>query len=70
MEAISLKEYARVVGYQGETPTTLEQIQDYAEEYLDCTLWDYPLEELQYCQEEDREVVLVETDFGLRLCEI
>lgn len=70
MEAISLQEYARVVGYQGETPTTLEQIQEYVEEYLDCTLWDYPLEELQYCQEEDREVVLVETDFGLRLCEI
>ena len=33
-------------------------------------LWDYPLEEADYCKEEDRKVVLVNTDFGLRLCEI
>ena len=70
MKTISLQDYAKIVGYKGSYPTTLEQIQDYVEEHHDCTLWDYPLEEADYCKEEDRKVVLVNTDFGLRLCEI
>ena len=70
MKPITLQDYAKIVGYKGSYPTTLEQIQDFAENELDCTLWDYPLEEEEYCKEEDRKVVLVETDFGLRLCEI
>ena len=69
METISLKEYGRRVGCK-ENFKTLQEIQDYVEEYHDCTLWDYPLEEADYCKEEDRKVVLVNTDFGLRLCEI
>ena len=68
---ISLKEYADLVGFDKDIePTTLEQIQEYVEEVHDVSLWDYPLDELEYCQEEERNVVLVETDFGLRLCEI
>ncbi len=70
MKPISLQDYAKKVGYKGKYPTTLEQVQEYAEDFLDCTLWDYPLEELEYCKEEDKNVILVETDFGLRLCEI
>ena len=70
MKTISLQDYAKIVGYKGSYPTTLEQIQDFVENELDCTLWDYPLEEVDYCKEEDRKVVLVNTDFGLRLCEI
>ena len=70
MKAIKLQDYAHIVGYKGYFPTTLQQIQDYVEEYQEVTLWDYPLEELDYCKEQDRKVVLVETDFGLRLCEI
>jgi hypothetical protein len=69
MEAISLKEYGKKVGCKEDFETLLE-IQDYVEEHHDCTLWDYPLEEYQYCKEETRNVILVETDFGLRLCEI
>ena len=69
MKTISLQDYAKIVGYKGSYPTTLEQIQDFVENELDCMLWDYPLEEADYCKEEDRKVVLVETDFGLRLCE-
>jgi hypothetical protein len=70
MKPISLQDYAKKVGYKGKYPTTLQEIQDYVEDYHDCTLWDYPLEELEYCKEEDKNVILVETDFGLRLCEI
>jgi hypothetical protein len=66
--ALTLAEYAKLVGYNG-VPTTLEQIQDYLEE-IECDLWDYPLAELEYCIREDRSVVLVNTEFGLRLCEI
>lgn len=74
METISLQEYGRRVECVGTTSKedfkTLQQIQDYVQEHQDCTLWDYPLEEEDYCREEDRNVVLVETDFGLRLCEV
>lgn len=66
---ISLEQYSEMVGCK-ENFKTLQEIQDYVEEVHDVTLWDYPLEEENYCKEEDRNVVLVETDFGLRLCEI
>lgn len=69
MEAISLKEYGRRVGCN-EDFKTLQEIQDYVEEYHDCTLWDYPLEELEHCRENCEAIILVETDLGLRICEI
>jgi hypothetical protein len=70
INVITLEEYANIVGYKGDIPKTLEKIQEYAEDALDLTIWDYPLDELEYCIEEERSVVLVKTDFGLRLCEI
>ena len=70
INVITLEEYANIVGYKGDIPKTLEQIQEYAEDALDLTIWDYPLDELEYCIEEDRSVVLVKTDLGMRLCEI
>ena len=48
MKTISLQDYAKIVGYKGSYPTTLEQIQDFVENELDCMLWDYPLEEADY----------------------
>lgn len=69
MEITSLQEYGKIVGCK-EDFKTLQEIQDYVEENHEVTLWDYPLEEEQYCKEEDRNVVLVNTDFGLRFCEI
>ena len=69
MKTISVQDYANLIGYKGQNPT-LEKIQEFAEDELDWTIWDYPLEEADYCKEEDRKVVLVNTDFGLRLCEI
>ena len=70
MKPLSLKEYGDLVGFpKNRNPRTLQEIQDYCEEMQETTLWDYPLEELRYCIEEDRKVVIVETDFGLRLCE-
>ena len=70
INVITLEEYANIVGYKGDIPKTLEQIQEYAEDALDWTIWDYPLDELEYCIEEDRSVVIVKTDLGMRLCEI
>jgi len=68
---ITLKEYADLVEFDKNIePKTLQEIQDYVEEHHEVTLWDYPLDELDYCKEEDRNVILVETDFGLRFCEI
>ena len=69
MKTISIQDYANLIGYKGQN-LTLEKIQEFAEDELDWTIWDYPLEEADYCKEEDRKVVLVNTDFGLRLCEI
>ena len=75
MKTISLQDYAKIVGYKGSYPTTLEQIQDFVENELDCMLWDYPLEEYKYALNEvhegkAEELVIVETDFGIRVCEI
>ena len=69
MKTIPIQDYANLIGYKGQN-LTLEKIQEFAEDELDWTIWDYPLEEADYCKEEDRKVVLVNTDFGLRLCEI
>ena len=75
MKKISLQDYAKIVGYKGSYPTTLEQIQEFAEDELDWTIWDYPLEEYKYVLNEvhegkAEELVIVETDFGIRVCEI
>jgi predicted metal-binding protein len=69
METISLQEYGKRVGCK-EHFNTLQEIQDYVEEYHDCTLWDYPLEELEYAKENCEGIILVETEFGVRICEV
>jgi hypothetical protein len=69
METISLQEYGRRVGCK-EDFKTLQEIQDYVYEHHDCTLWDYPLEELEYTKENCEATILVETDFGVRICEV
>ena len=75
LETISLQEYAKRVGYNETENLTLEDIQEFAEEILDWTIWDYPIEELDYVVNEVHEgntdeLVYVETDFGLRICEL
>jgi hypothetical protein len=68
---VTLKQYADMVGFDKNIePKTLQEIQNYVEDVHEVTLWDYSLEEADYCIEEDRNVILVQTDFGLRLCEI
>ncbi len=69
VDIISLKEYGRRVGCKKEFET-LQEIQDYVYEHHDWTLWDYPLEELEHTEENCEATILVETDFGLRICEI
>ena len=75
MEVISLEEYAKRLGIKDNIPTTLQEIQEYIEEHLDWTIWDYPLEEYDYALNEvhngDKyELVLVDTDFVVIVCEI
>ena len=75
MKTISLQDYAKIVGYKGSYPTTLEQIQEFAEDELDWTIWDYPLEEYDYVLKEVKdnnasELVFVDTEIGVRICEI
>ena len=74
LETISLQEYAKRIGYNTEN-ITLKNIQEFAQEDLDWTIWDYPIEELDYVINEvhegnTNELVYVETDFGLRICEL
>jgi hypothetical protein len=73
MKTISIQEYANLIGYKGENPT-LEEIQDFAENERDSSIWDYPLEELQDIlndiEETKKKFVFVDTDFGVRICEI
>ena len=75
LETISLQEYAKRIGYTETKNLSLEDIQEFAEEILDWTIWDYPIEELDYVVNEVHEgntdeLVYVETDFGLRICEL
>ena len=74
LKTISLQEYAKRIGYNTEN-ITLKNIQEFAQEDLDWTIWDYPIEELDYVINEvhdgnTNELVYVETDFGLRICEL
>ena len=74
MKTISIQDYANIIAYKGQNPT-LEKIQEFAQEYLDFTIWDYPLEEYDYVLNEvhegnKEELVLVDTNFGIRVCEI
>jgi len=75
METISLQEYAKRIGYTETKNLTLEDIQEFSEEILDRSIWDYPIEELDHVLNEVHEgcadnLVYVETDFGLRICEV
>lgn len=67
---ITIEEYAKLIGYKKKNPT-LQKVQQYAEEYLDVTLWDYPLEEQDYVLKEvSAETVRVRTKTGIRICEL
>lgn len=64
---ITLKQYAKLIGCDF---NTLEEIQEFAENELDITLWDYPLDELEHAKEMcDNNIAIVQTDFGIRICE-
>ena len=65
---LTLEEYAKKVGVVG---NTIEEIQENAQEHLDVTLWDYPLEEYAYVLEEVNESIeIVEVSPNeFRVCE-
>ena len=74
MKTISVQDYANLIGYKGQNPT-LGKIQEFAEDDLDWTIWDYPLEEYDYVLKEVKdnnasELVFVDTKIGVRICEI
>ena len=74
LETISLQEYAKRIGCNFEVET-LEQVQEYAQEEFDHDVWDYPIDELDHVLNEVHdgcadELVYVETEFGLRICEL
>jgi hypothetical protein len=50
---------------------TVVEVQNYASEHFGVTLFDYPVEELEYVITEVNEsLCLVQTEYGLRICEI
>lgn len=59
---ITLEEYKKKLGY--DTKTDVDKIQE-----IEC-LWDYPLSELNYCQQNNIEVVAVKLDNEIRLFEV
>ncbi len=71
-EVMTLAAYAELIGYvpAPDEVLTLEAIQTYSEEEKDCSIWDYPLDELEYVVEEVNDsVVLVEVEGETRVCE-
>lgn len=70
MEKITLQQYANLIGYKGNSPT-LEEIQEYAENEQDWTIWDYPLSELDYVKNEvQSDFVFVQVGDEVRICEV
>jgi hypothetical protein len=76
LETISLEEYAKRIGFEDfNEETTLKDIQEYSQEEFDHDVWDYPIDELDHVLNEVHEgcadkLVYVETEFGLRICEL
>ena len=71
LEEITIEEYAKRIGYNSDTTPTIEKVQTYAEETLGVTLWDYPIEEVDYVLEElDSDVVTVVDGDTKRICEL
>ena len=74
LKTISLQEYAKRIGCDFEVET-IAQVQQYAQDVLDWVIWDYPIDELGYVLMEvhngcANELVYVETEYGLRICEL
>lgn len=71
LKTLTLEQYANKVGYKGfSNDTTLFDIQEFCQEELDLTLWDYPIEELDYVLNEVKsEFVYVIVDGFIRICE-
>lgn len=65
----TLQEYATIIGCT--MATSLAEIQEYAQEELDMTLWDYPQSELEYVLIEVNESILLVRDENgeVRVCE-
>lgn len=68
IEVLTFEEYCRKLKIP--IKNNLQEVQEYADEHLDVSLWDYPVSEVDYCIREGIKVVLVNTDTGHRLCEI
>jgi hypothetical protein len=66
---LSLQQYADLIGFEGGKDPSLEQIQEYAEDYQENTFWDYPLNELKYLIEDNRKFLFVQCEDEIRLCE-
>lgn len=71
MKLITVKKYGDLIGYT-DKEFSLEKIQNYAENNLDITLWDYPLNELDYVLNEHtlEKIAFVNTKIGIRICEL
>lgn len=74
MKTISINDYGKLIGFdfeENENPT-LQQVQDFAENELDETIWDYPLEEWDYLLENPNEngYVFVNNGTNIRICEL
>lgn len=71
IKVLTLEEYATKIGVPKDSCKTISDIQTYAEDYLDLSLFDYPLDELDYVLTEINDsVCVVRTEFGLRICEL
>jgi len=69
IEILSIEEYSTIVG--APKMDTVVEVQNYASEHFDLTLFDYSIEELEYVITEVNEnLCLVQTEYGLRICEI
>lgn len=71
---LTLNDYAKLIGYPNKVKESnfdaLQDIQDFANDEFDVSLWDYPLSELDYVNENEIVFAYVLIGDEVRLCEI
>lgn len=69
MKILTVSEYANLMGYDGKNPSIMD-VQEFCENEQDLSVWDYPLDELEYVLTEVNEnIVFVKEGNEVRICE-
>lgn len=70
MLEMSLRNYLKVVGIKYKKVNNVSELSDYLNDETDGNLWAYSIKEIEYCLEENINVVIVKWNDNIALCEL